>query len=71
MTRMPIIRPDRTGRSRRERALRDRDVGGGWLAMTVAELALQHDVELDGPPELLAELRRLTDRLTSLTVAIG
>jgi hypothetical protein len=39
--------------------------------MTVAELALQHDVELDGPPELLAELRRLTDRLTSLTVAIG
>jgi predicted DNA-binding transcriptional regulator YafY len=37
-----------------------------WLALTVAELALFHEVELDGPPELTAELARLTDRLSRL-----
>ena len=37
-----------------------------WLALTVAELALLHEVEVDGPPELEAELARLTDRLTHL-----
>jgi predicted DNA-binding transcriptional regulator YafY len=42
-----------------------------WLALTVAELALLYGVELDGPPELMAELARLTDRLVGLTARTG
>jgi predicted DNA-binding transcriptional regulator YafY len=39
-----------------------------WLALVTAELALLHGVEVDGPPELLAELDRLRDRLAGLTI---
>jgi predicted DNA-binding transcriptional regulator YafY len=41
-----------------------------WLALVVAELALAHDVELDGPPELLDQLRRLSERLGTLVGAV-
>ncbi len=37
-----------------------------WLAFVVAELALDHDIEMVAPPEVLAALRRLSDRLTRL-----
>ena len=34
-----------------------------WLAFVVAELALDHDVDVEAPPEVLDVLRRLSDRL--------
>ncbi len=37
-----------------------------WLAFVVAELALDHDIEIVAPPEVLAALRRLSDRLARL-----
>jgi len=41
-----------------------------WLALAVAELAMLHEVELAGPPELVDELARLAGRLTAV-VATG
>ena len=35
-----------------------------WLAFVVAELALDHEIEVDAPPEVLDVLRRLSDRVT-------
>jgi predicted DNA-binding transcriptional regulator YafY len=40
-----------------------------WLALVVAELALRFEVELDGPPEVLAQLSALTERLAPITGA--
>lgn len=35
----------------------------------MAELALRFEVELDGPPEVVAQLSALTERLASITGA--
>lgn len=42
-----------------------------WLALAVAELAMLHEVELDGPPGLVAEVGRLAGRLTALVADTG
>ena len=42
-----------------------------WLALAVAEMAMLHQVELDGPPELVGEMARLAGRLTTLVAAAG
>jgi hypothetical protein len=42
-----------------------------WLALVVAELALRFEVELDGPPEVVAQLSTLTERLASITARPG
>jgi hypothetical protein len=34
-----------------------------WLAVGVSSLALRFDLELDAPPELIAELERMCSRL--------